>query len=108
MEGVVRIVMAFLILTMCSACGPWLKPLRVVATHDARLVPQLVPNSKSSKIALAGDGRLALVGSQDGSVAVWQLEQRTLLGALRAHEGEVIALAITGFRAWSIGRKGHG
>jgi len=72
------------------------------------LVPQLIPNSSPSRLALTEDGKLALIGSRDGSVAVWQLEQRTLLGVLRAHEGEVVALATTGSRAWSIGRKDRG
>jgi WD40 repeat protein len=47
-------------------------------------------------VALSGDGRRALSGSDDGSLRWWDLDSGACLHALRGHAGGVSAVALSG------------
>ena len=47
-------------------------------------------------VALSDDGRVAITGSRDKSVRVWDIEARTGKGALEGHRERVTSVALTG------------
>lgn len=56
--------------------------------------PRLLDSqSRVSSAALSSDGRVALLGNEDGTVQVWDLPGGTWRGTLSAHNGEVVAVA---------------
>jgi WD40 repeat protein len=77
---------------------PWLRPLQA-ALHPPRtsLVRTLHGHSGSvNGVALSGDGRRAVSGSQDHTLKVWDAETGRELRTLRGHAGVVNVVALSG------------
>ena len=77
--------------------GPWLCPASASLTRPGGpMLRSLVGHTGWVRtVALSGDGRLAVSGSDDGTVRVWDLRDGTERYTLRGHDSGVWSVAVT-------------
>lgn len=68
--------------------------VRVWSVRSGDLEQTLVCNAPSRCVAADADGRILVIGSEDGTVSVWDVSAGVLVGRFRAHQWEVTALAM--------------
>lgn len=80
-----------------SVRGFWLQPLDVSlhTPNDAVIATLTGHTDRVNAVAMSGDGRLAVSGSRDGSVRLWDLVEFRLLKTFTGHTDSVNAVAIT-------------
>jgi hypothetical protein len=96
--------LALLVVAGCRV-GPAFYALRGGDRAPGRLVPQQVPGATTAT-AISDDGRLLLLGQDNGAITVWARDQRVILRTLRTRSEAILALATAGDTAWSIGADG--
>jgi WD40 repeat protein len=88
---------AFLSQIRVKKCEPWICPLSPSLTPSGGpLMANLIGHTGTiTTIAMTQDGRVAITGSNDQSLKVWDLETGQILHTLTGHSGFVTAVAVT-------------
>jgi hypothetical protein len=71
-----------------TGAAVWLVPGLLYRPHDRHAQPV-------ARVAMSPNGTFALSGSADGSIGLWELDQRTLVGFVRQQGGPVYAVAFS-------------
>jgi WD40 repeat protein len=84
-------------LTNSGGPDPWLVPLTPALTSTTTALEQVLVGGGGAvhAVAIAADGTLAVSGSDDGAVRVWDLATGRVQAKLTGHDRRVLAVAIT-------------
>jgi WD40 repeat protein/uncharacterized caspase-like protein len=99
------------LLVLLIACSPHFEAVKTGARARSGpdRVPQLVPAAATWNVAaVTSDGRIVVLGEGDGTLRVFDLEQRRILRVIRRHRDAIEDLVIVpgDQRAVSVGRDG--
>ncbi|CAN5373378.1 hypothetical protein BH10PLA1_BH10PLA1_04400 [soil metagenome] len=100
-----RLVLIVLLLSIATAMGQTSRPVTLTIGNEMEVGRLIVHQSAVTAVAVSADGHVAISGSRDGLLCVWEPQTSTFVRLLKGHKNVITAVAITpdGRRAVSVG-----